>query len=45
VKEEIIFMDYYATTPVDSRVLEEMLPYFISDFGNPASSHQFGKKK
>ncbi len=44
MKEEIIYMDYNATTPVDSRVLEEMLPYFISDFGNPASSHQFGKK-
>ena len=28
-----IFMDYHSTTPVDPKVLEEMIPYFTQDFG------------
>lgn len=39
-----IYLDYNATTPVDPIVGEAMLPYFRERFGNPSSSHAYGKE-
>jgi cysteine desulfurase len=39
-----IYLDYNATTPVDPIVGEAMLPYFRERFGNPSSSHGYGKE-
>ena len=40
--QRAVYLDYNATTPVDSRVLERMLPYFSERFGNASSNHFFG---
>ena len=38
-----VYMDYHATTPVDARVLDAMMPFFTEHFGNAASlQHRFG---
>jgi cysteine desulfurase len=39
-----IYLDYNATTPIDPAVLDAMLPYLREHFGNPSSTHEYGKK-
>jgi len=40
-----VYLDYQATTPVDRRVLDEMLPWFSEKFGNPGSvTHAYGRE-
>jgi len=40
-----VYLDYQATTPVDPRVLQAMLPWFTEKFGNPASiTHAYGRE-
>ncbi|MFQ5791242.1 MAG: cysteine desulfurase family protein, partial [Acidobacteriota bacterium] len=41
---EMIYLDYNATTPLDRAVLEAMLPYLKDDFGNPSSIHTYGQR-
>lgn len=41
---DTIYFDYAATTPVDERVLEAMLPYFTEKFGNPNSLYRLGRE-
>ncbi len=40
----MVYLDYSASTPTDSRVIEAMMPYFTEIYGNPSSAHSFGRK-
>jgi cysteine desulfurase len=40
---ESVYLDYNATTPVDPRVVEAMLPWLRQGFGNPSSDHVYGR--
>jgi len=37
-----VYLDYNATTPIDPRVFEAMIPYMKEEFGNPSSIHSYG---
>src|SRR5437764_7536910 len=39
-----VYLDHSATTPIDSRVVQAMLPYLTEKFGNASSIHQFGQE-
>ena len=40
----MIYLDHNATTAIHPEVLDEMMPFYKSQFGNPASNHRFGRK-
>ena len=44
ILEELIYLDSAATTRMDSRVLEGMMPYFLDLFGNASSTHKLGEQ-
>lgn len=41
---DTIYFDHNATTPVDQRVVDKMIPYFTDGFGNPSSAHKKGEQ-
>jgi cysteine desulfurase len=43
LSNNILFFDYNSTTPVDSMVLDSILPYFQNNFANPSSTHHCGQ--
>ena len=43
-KLNVIYLDHNATTPIAPEVLEAMMPYLTSEWGNPSSTYAFGAK-
>ena len=41
---DLVYLDHAATTPVDPRVVEAMLPFFTDQFGNPSSPYGLGRR-
>jgi len=44
LEAKVIYLDYNATTPILPEVLEAMMPYLTSEWGNPSSTYKFGSK-
>ncbi|MDW8027105.1 MAG: cysteine desulfurase NifS [Armatimonadota bacterium] len=44
MNDKPIYLDYAATTPLDPKVLEAMMPYLTEKFGNPNSVHTYGRE-
>src|SRR5262249_24370681 len=44
MSSDIVYLDYQATTPVDPRVLDAMLPLLTQQYANPSSPHQSGRQ-
>lgn len=44
IRSEVIYLDHNATTPIAPKVLEAMLSYLTTEWGNPSSSYKFGAK-
>src|SRR5689334_10895981 len=42
--QRTVYIDHSATTPVDPRVVNALMPYFTEKFGNPSSVHLFGQE-
>ncbi len=42
-KSDPVYLDYNGTTPVDPRVADAIIPFIRTHFGNPSSSHVYGK--
>jgi cysteine desulfurase len=42
--DQFVYLDHQATTPLDPRVLEAMLPYLTKAYGNPSSAHALGRQ-
>lgn len=44
ITTKMIYLDYNATTPIAPEVLDAMIPYFTTEWGNPSISYKFGSK-
>ena len=44
IKNNFIYLDNAASTPIDKKVFDEMLPFMLENYGNPSSLHKLGRK-